>query len=47
MPVWIQDGELIVGNIASRPRGVFLFPEYDDSWLKKELDTISTRKGDP
>lgn len=47
MPVWIQDGELIVGNIASRPRGAFLFPEYDDTWLKKELDTISTRKGDP
>ena len=47
MPIWIQDGELIVGNIASRPRGVFLFPEYDDTWLKPELDTISTRKGDP
>ena len=28
VPIWIQDGELIVGNIASRPRGVFLFPEY-------------------
>ena len=26
MPLWIQDGELIVSNIASRPRGVFLFP---------------------
>ncbi len=47
IPIWIQDGELIVGNIASRPRGVFLFPEYDDTWLKPELDTISTRKGDP
>jgi len=47
MPIWIQDGELIVANIASRPRGVFLFPEYDDTWLKPELDTISTRKGDP
>jgi pyruvate-formate lyase len=47
MPIWIQDGELIVSNIASRPRGVFLFPEYDNSWLQKELDTISTRSGDP
>lgn len=47
IPIWIQEGELIVGNIASRPRGVFLFPEYDDTWLKPELDTISTRKGDP
>ncbi len=47
MPVWIQDGELIVASIASRPRGAFLFPEYDDTWLKKELDTIATRKDDP
>ena len=47
MPIWIQDGELIVANIASKPRGAFLFPEYDDAWLKKELDSISTRKVDP
>ncbi len=47
MPVWIQDGELIVANIASRPRGAFTFPEYGDTWLEKELDTISTRSGDP
>ena len=47
MPIWIQDGELIVSNIASRPRGAFLFPEYDDTWLKPELDTISTRSRDP
>ena len=46
VPIWIQDDELIVANIASRPRGAFLFPEYDDAWLKKELDTISTRKVD-
>jgi len=46
MPIWIQDGELIVGNIASRPRGALLFPEYDDTWLGPELDTISTRPGD-
>jgi len=47
MPLWIQSGELIVGNIASRPRGAFLFPEYDATWLEAEFDTISTRKGDP
>src|SRR5512136_2301049 len=46
MPIWIQDGELIVANIASRPRGAFLFPEYDHAWLMKELDTFSTRKVD-
>ncbi len=47
VPLWIQEGELIVGNIASRPRGVFLFPEYDATWLESEFDTISTRQGDP
>ena len=47
VPLWIQEGELIVGNIASRPRGAFLFPEYDATWLEPEFDTISTRKGDP
>ncbi|MBP1688062.1 MAG: putative pyruvate formate-lyase [Deltaproteobacteria bacterium] len=47
MPLWIEDGELIVGNIASRPRGIFLFPEYDATWIEREYDTISTRTGDP
>jgi formate C-acetyltransferase len=47
MPIWIQEGELIVSNIASRPRGAFLFPEYDCSWIEPELDTISTRPTDP
>lgn len=47
IPVWIQDDELIVSNVASKPRGAFLFPEYDTGWLLLELDTISTRKGDP
>ncbi len=47
VPIWIQKGELIVGNIAARQKGVFLFPEYDDTWLEPELDTISSRKGDP
>jgi formate C-acetyltransferase len=47
VPIWIQEGELIVGNVASRPRGAFLFPEYDSTWLEAEFETISTRKGDP
>ena len=47
IPVWIQDDELIVSNLSSRPRGAYLFPELDNSWLRRELDTISTRKGDP
>jgi len=47
MPIWIQDGELIVSNLASRPRGAFLFPEYGHGWLMNELDTVSTRRVDP
>ena len=47
MPIWIRDGELIVSNLASKPGGSFLFPEYDDSWILPELDTISTRRVDP
>jgi len=46
MPIWIQDGELIVGNVASRPNGANIFPEYDCEWMESELDTISTRAGD-
>src|SRR4030042_1315601 len=47
MLIWIQDGEHIVANIASRPRGAFMFPESGHGWLMNELDTISTRRVDP
>jgi formate C-acetyltransferase len=47
MPVWIRDEELIVSNLASKPGGSFLFPEYDETWVIPELDTISTRRVDP
>lgn len=46
-PIWIQEGELIVGNIASRPRGSYLFPEFDQTWLECEYGTIENRDGDP
>jgi formate C-acetyltransferase len=46
MPIWIRDGELIAGNVASRPNGSNIFPEYDCEWMESELDTISTRAGD-
>ncbi len=46
MPIWIRDGELLVGNVASRPNGANIFPEYDCEWMASELDTISTRAGD-
>jgi len=47
MPIWIRDDELIVSNLASRPGGSFLFPEYDDALIIAELDTIATRRVDP
>jgi formate C-acetyltransferase len=47
MPIWIRDEELIVSNLASKPGGSFLFPEYDDAWIILEMDTISTRRVDP
>jgi formate C-acetyltransferase len=46
MPIWIRDGELLVGNVASRPNGANIFPEYDCEWMEQELDTIATRAGD-
>jgi len=47
MPIWIQDDELLVSNLASKSGGAFLFPEYNTNWIVQELDTISSRKGDP
>jgi pyruvate formate-lyase/glycerol dehydratase family glycyl radical enzyme len=47
MPLWIRDDELIVSNLASAPGGSFLFPEYDETWVLPELDTIATRRVDP
>jgi formate C-acetyltransferase len=35
MPIWIRDGELIAGNVASRPNGSNIFPEYDCEWMEK------------
>ena len=36
-PVYILPGSLIVGNLAAKPRGTPLFPEYQAEWLKREL----------
>ncbi len=38
MSIYILDGELIVGNTSKYPRGVELFPEYEVSWIERELD---------
>jgi len=38
MSIYINEGELIVGNNASGPRGSVVAPEYSSNWLRKELD---------
>ena len=42
----IYDGELIVGNYASTPRGAPVFPETTGKWLGNELATFWTRSVD-
>ncbi len=46
MTLHIADGELIVGNHASRPLAVPLFPEFSVFWFKEEMDTFSSRAQD-
>jgi pyruvate formate-lyase/glycerol dehydratase family glycyl radical enzyme len=37
MTIYINDGELIVGNNSSGPRGSVVAPEYGANWLHREL----------
>jgi formate C-acetyltransferase len=37
MTIYINDGELIVGNNSSGPRGSVVAPEYGAHWLAREL----------
>lgn len=46
MTVFIDEGELIVGNQSSAVRAAPIFPEYVTSWILKELDEFDKRPGD-
>jgi pyruvate formate-lyase/glycerol dehydratase family glycyl radical enzyme len=46
MSIFIDDGELIVGNQSSALRAAPIFPEYVTSWIIKELDEFDKRPGD-
>ena len=46
-PVVIQDGELIVGMKAPKPRGSPVYPEVNCSWIERDLETIATRSNTP
>ncbi|MEL7624509.1 MAG: formate C-acetyltransferase/glycerol dehydratase family glycyl radical enzyme [Clostridiales bacterium] len=44
MSIFIQDGELIVGNQASGPGKAPVFPETDANWVLEQLDHFNTRE---
>jgi len=46
MPIYIENGQLLAGNQASKPRSAPIFPEYSVSWLSDELDLLRSRSGD-
>ena len=46
MTIFINEGELIVGNQSSKLRAAPIFPEYVTSWIINELDEFDKRQGD-
>ncbi len=46
MSIFIDEGELIVGNQSSQHRAAPVFPEYAVDWLPKEMDELDKRPGD-
>lgn len=46
MTIYIDQGELIVGNQSSKINAAAYFPEYSVSWMLNELDEFEKRPGD-
>jgi formate C-acetyltransferase len=46
MSIFIQDGELLVGNQAGKPRSAPIFPEFSCKWVEAELDRLEKRTAD-
>ncbi len=46
MTIYIDEGELIVGNQSSSHRAAPIFPEYAVDWLPAEMDELDKRPGD-
>jgi len=46
MTIYIQPGETIVGNQASKPRAAPIFPEYSADWIAPEIDEFAHRPAD-
>ena len=45
MTIFVDEGELIVGNQASAPRAAPIFPEYAVGWILDELDEFAQKAG--
>jgi pyruvate formate-lyase/glycerol dehydratase family glycyl radical enzyme len=46
MTIYIDEGELIIGNQSSKLRAAPIFPEYAVEWILNELDEFDERPGD-
>ncbi len=47
MTIFIQEGELIVGNHTNKPRCAPVYPEFGARWILNEMDDFATRTTDP
>ena len=47
MTLYIQEGELVVGNHTDKPRCAPVYPEYFSEWIIDEIDDFETRPSDP
>ncbi|MEW5945079.1 MAG: pyruvate formate lyase family protein [bacterium] len=47
MSIFVGEGELIVGNRASKPKASPLFPETMNTWIGPQLDVLPTRFAQP
>ncbi len=46
MTIFMDEGELIVGNQSSQHRAAPIFPEYAVDWLPREMNELDKRPGD-
>ncbi len=46
MTIYIKDGDLLVGNMASVPRAAPIFPEFSVNWIESELNGVPFAFGD-
>ena len=43
----MQEGELIVGSLTGKVRGMPIFPEFGAKWVIDEIDVLASRQTDP